>query len=364
MSRTRVLLLFGGRSAEHEVSVVSARSVYAAIDRERYDVVLAGIDQQGRWYFGGKNNESLLSTTTVVPDKQVPARLSTAGTSLVSEDGDDLPDSEFDVVFPLLHGPYGEDGTVQGLLELAGLAYVGAGVAASAVGMDKALARAIFAASGLPQTQYSVIARSDWRRAQVPVLERLEGEYDYPLFVKPANLGSSVGISKVHDRQELQAGLELASQYDTKLIVERSVENARELECAVLGNEYPKASGVGEIMPGAEFYDYTTKYIDDQSELVIPAELEKSESEAIQELAIRTFKAIDCSGLARVDFFMRPDGSVLVNEINTMPGFTPISMYPKLWAAAGVAYGDLVDRLIQFGLERHLDRKDLQSTLS
>ena len=364
MSRTRVLLLFGGRSAEHEVSVVSARSVYAAIDRERYDVVLAGIDQQGRWYFGGKNNESLLSTTTVVPDKQVPARLSTAGTSLVSEDGDDLPDSEFDVVFPLLHGPYGEDGTVQGLLELAGLAYVGAGVAASAVGMDKALARAIFAASGLPQTQYSVIARSDWRRAQVPVLERLEGEHDYPLFVKPANLGSSVGISKVHDRQELQAGLELASQYDTKLIVERSVENARELECAVLGNEYPKASGVGEIIPGAEFYDYTTKYIDDQSELVIPAELEKSESEAIQELAMRTFKAIDCSGLARVDFFMRPDGSVLVNEINTMPGFTPISMYPKLWAAAGVAYGDLVDRLIQFGLERHLDRKDLQSTLS
>ena len=364
MSRTRVLLLFGGRSAEHEVSVVSARSVYAAIDRERYDVVLAGIDQQGRWYFGGKNSESLLSTTTVEPDKQVPARLSTAGTSLVSEDGDDLPDSEFDVVFPLLHGPYGEDGTVQGLLELAGLAYVGAGVAASAVGMDKALARAIFAASGLPQTQYSVIARSDWRRAQVPVLERLEGEHDYPLFVKPANLGSSVGISKAHDRQELKAGLELASQYDTKLIVERSVENARELECAVLGNEYPKASGVGEIIPGAEFYDYTTKYIDDQSELVIPAELEKSESEAIQELAIRTFKAIDCSGLARVDFFMRPDGSVLVNEINTMPGFTPISMYPKLWAAAGVAYGDLVDRLIQFGLERHLDRKDLQSTLS
>jgi len=359
-----VLLLFGGRSAEHEVSVVSARSVYAAIDRERYDVMLAGIDQQGRWYFGGKNSESLLSTTTVVPDKHVPARLSTAGTSLVSEDGDDLPDSDFEVVFPLLHGPYGEDGTVQGLLELAGLAYVGAGVAASAVGMDKALARAIFAASGLPQTQYSVIVRSDWRRAQVPVLERLEGEHDYPLFVKPANLGSSVGISKVYDRQELQAGLELASQYDTKLIVERSVENARELECAVLGNEYPKASGVGEIIPGAEFYDYTTKYIDGQSELVIPAVLEKSESEAIQELAMRTFKAIDCSGLARVDFLMRPDGSVLVNEINTMPGFTPISMYPKLWAAAGVAYGDLIDRLIQFGLERHLDRKDLQSTLS
>ena len=364
MSRTRVLLLFGGRSAEHEVSVVSARSVYAAIDRERYDVVLVGIDQQGRWYFGGKNSESLLSTTTVVPDKHVPARLSTAGTSLVSEDGDDLPDSDFEVVFPLLHGPYGEDGTVQGLLELAGLAYVGAGVAASAVGMDKVLARAVFAAGGLPQTQYSVIVRSDWRRAQVPVLERLEGEHDYPLFVKPANLGSSVGISKVHDRQGLEAGLELASQYDTKLIVERSVENARELECAVLGNESPKASGVGEIIPGAEFYDYTTKYIDDQSELVIPAVLDKSLSEEIQELAIRTFKAIDCSGLARVDFFMRPDGSVLVNEINTMPGFTPISMYPKLWAAAGIAYGDLIDRLIQLGLERHYNRKDLQSRLS
>ena len=363
MSRIRVLLLFGGRSAEHEVSVVSARSVYAAIDRERYDVVLAGIDQQGRWYFGGKDSKSL-SSPTVVPDDQVPARLSSAGTYLVSEDGNDLPGSEFDVVFPLLHGPYGEDGTVQGLLELAGLAYVGAGVAASAVGMDKAFARAIFAASGLPQTRYTVIMRSDWRRAQVLVLERLEGEHDYPLFVKPANLGSSVGISKVHDRQGLQAGLELASKYDTKLIVERSVENARELECAVLGNEGPQASGVGEIIPGAEFYDYTTKYIDDRSELVVPAVLEKSETESIRELAIRTFKAIDCSGLARVDFFMRPDGSVLVNEVNTMPGFTPISMYPKLWAAAGVAYGDLIDRLIQFGLERHLDRKDLQSTLS
>jgi len=363
VSKIRVLLLFGGRSAEHEVSVVSARSVYAAIDRERYDVVLAGIDQQGRWYFGGKDNESL-SSSTFVPDEQVPARLSTTGPYLVSEDGDDLPDSGFDVVFPLLHGPYGEDGTVQGLLELAGLAYVGAGVAASAVGMDKVLARAIFAASSLPQTQYSVIMRSDWRRAQVSVVERLEREHDYPLFVKPANLGSSVGISKVHDRQGLQAGLELSSQYDTKLIVERSVENARELECAVFGNEYPTASGVGEIIPGAEFYDYTTKYIDDRSELVVPAVLEKSETESIRELAIRTFKAIDCSGLARVDCFMRPDGSVLVNEINTMPGFTPISMYPKLWAAAGVAYGDLIDRLIQFGLERHRDRKDLQSTLS
>ena len=363
MSKIRVLLLFGGRSAEHEVSVVSARSVYAAIDRERYDVVLAGIDQQGRWYFGGKDGESL-SSSTVVPDEQVPARLSTAGPFLESKDGNGLPGSEFDVVFPLLHGPYGEDGTVQGLLELAGLAYVGAGVAASAVGMDKVLARALFAASGLPQTQYSVISRSDWRRAQVSVVERLEGEHNYPLFVKPANLGSSVGISKVHDRQGLQAGLELASHYDTKLIVERSVENARELECAVLGNEYPEASGVGEIIPGAEFYDYTTKYIDDRSELVVPAVLEKSGTESIRELAIRTFKAIDCSGLARVDFFMRSDGSVLVNEINTMPGFTPISMYPKLWAAAGVAYGDLIDRLIQFGLERHLDRKDLQTTLS
>ncbi len=364
MSRTRVLLLFGGRSAEHEVSVISARSVYAAIDRDQYDVVLAGIDQQGRWYFGGKNGESLLTKTTVAPDKQVPARLSTTGTYLVSENGDDLPDSEFEVVFPLLHGPYGEDGTVQGLLELAGLAYVGAGVSASAVGMDKALARAVFAASGLPQTQYSVIMRSEWHRAQVPVLEGLEGEHDYPLFVKPANLGSSVGISKVHDRQGLQAGLDLASQFDTKLIIERSVENARELECAVLGNEYPKVSGVGEIIPGAEFYDYTTKYIDDRSKLVIPAALEKSESEVIQELAIQTFKAIDCSGLARVDCFMCQDGSVLVNEINTMPGFTPISMYPKLWAAAGIDYGNLIDRLIQLGLERHFDRANLQSTFS
>ena len=280
----------------------------------------------------------------------------------MSENGDDLPDSEFEVVFPLLHGPYGEDGIVQGLLELAGLAYVGAGVAASAVGMDKALARAIFAASGLPQTRYSVILRSEWRQAQVPVLERLEGEHDYPLFVKPANLGSSVGISKVHDRQGLHAGLEFASQFDTKLIVERAVENARELECAVLGNEYPKASGVGEIIPGAEFYDYTTKYIDDRSELVIPAILEKPESETIQKLAIRAFRAIDCNGLARVDCFMRSDGSVLINEINTMPGFTPISMYPMLWQASGLTYSDLIDQLIQLALERHAERDDLRQT--
>ena len=363
MSKTRVLLLFGGRSAEHEVSVVSARSVYAAINRDRYDVVLTGIDQQGRWHFGGKNSQSLL-TPTVVTDAHAPVRLSTIGTSLVSENGDHLPDSEFEVVFPLLHGPYGEDGTVQGLLELSRVAYVGAGVAASSVAMDKALARAIFTASDLPQTQYSVIMRYEWRREQELVLDRLEGEHDYPMFVKPANLGSSVGISKVYDRQGLQVGLELASQFDTKLIIERAVENARELECAVLGNEHPEASGIGEIIPGAEFYDYTTKYIDNRSELVIPAVLEKSQSEVIQELAIRAFKSIGCSGLARVDCFMRPDGSLLINEINTMPGFTPISMYPKLWAAEGIDYGDLIDRLIQLGLERHFDRADLQSSLS
>ena len=361
MNRTRVLILFGGRSAEHEVSVVSARSVCAAIDRERYEVVLAGITREGRWFLDD-GDERLLSTSTVSGDDGPEVRLAGQGNQLAVEDGTLMPGTAFDVVFPLLHGPYGEDGTIQGLLELADVAYVGAGVAASAAGMDKALARAVFQAAGLSQTDYRVVRRSEWRSTPTAVLHALEQAFDYPLFVKPVNLGSSVGITKVHGAGQLRTGLDLAAEFDSKIMVEASVEGARELECAVLGNEDPTASGVGEIIPGAEFYDYNTKYIDDRSELRIPAELDETVTEKIREMAVRAFRAIDCRGLARVDFLLRPDGKVLLNEINTMPGFTPISMYPKLWQVAGLSYADLIDRLIKLAIEQRSDRRDLKTT--
>ena len=361
MNRTRVLILFGGRSAEHEVSVVSARSVCAAIDRERYEVVLAGITREGRWFLDD-GDERLLRNSTVSGADGPEVRLAGQGNQLAVEDGTLMPGTAFDVVFPLLHGPYGEDGTIQGLLELADVAYVGAGVAASAAGMDKALARAVFQAAGLSQTDYRVVRRSEWRSTPAAVLNALEQTFDYPLFVKPVNLGSSIGITKAHAAGQLRTGLDLAAEFDCKIMVEASVEGARELECAVLGNEDPTASGVGEIIPGAEFYDYNTKYIDDRSELRIPAELDEAVTEEIREMAVRAFRAIDCRGLARVDFLLRPGGEVLLNEINTMPGFTPISMYPKLWQVAGLSYADLIDRLIKLGIEQRSDRRDLKTT--
>nr|ADI22869.1 D-alanine-D-alanine ligase and related ATP-grasp enzymes [uncultured gamma proteobacterium HF0500_32L01] len=281
----------------------------------------------------------------------------------MAHDGSGVEGGEFDVVFPLLHGPYGEDGTVQGLLELAGVPYVGAGVAASAVGMDKELARTVFSAVGLPQTRSVVIHRSCWRGSPGQVVEEVEREFNYPLFVKPASLGSSVGISKVHDRNQLIEGLNGAGIYDTKILIEVAVEAAREIECAVLGGENPEVSGVGEIVPGAEFYDYRTKYIDDCATLIIPADLPEATVSQIQEMSIRAFRAIDCSGLARVDFLISQDGEIFLNEINTMPGFTPISMYPKLWEEAGLSYPDLIDKLIQLALARHSQRRDLKTTL-
>lgn len=361
MNKTRVLLLFGGQSAEHEVSVISARSVCEAIDRDRYDLILAGITRDGRWLLDGPD-QGLLAARAVTGEELPGVCLARSGRELVGESGESLPGTGFDVVFPLLHGPYGEDGTMQGLLELAGVAYVGAGVAASAVGMDKELARAVFANARLPQTAYTVIRRVDWRDDPMKVLAAVEDALDYPLFVKPVNLGSSIGISKVHDREQLRQGLTTASAYDVKMMVEASVDSAHEIECAVLGNEDPQASGVGEIVPGAEFYDYTTKYLDDRSRLVIPADLSAGVVETVREMSVRAFRAIDCSGLARVDFFVRASGEVLLNEINTMPGFTPISMYPKLWQASGLVYPDLIDRLIQLALERHTDRQDLVVT--
>ena len=358
MSKTRVLLLFGGQSAEHEVSVVSARSVYRAIDSDQYEVILAGISRTGQWFLeDGK--ASLLEHSEVSNSSGSPVHLGAGQRDLVALDGNPVGSAAFDVVFPLLHGPRGEDGSVQGLLELADVAYVGAGIAASAVGMDKELARAVFAQAGLRQTDYLVIRRSTWNVDRQGMLEDIEAKLRYPLFVKPVNLGSSIGISKVHDTQSLESAIDLAAGYDLKIMVEASVENARELECAVLGNDDPKASVIGEIIPGAEFYDYTTKYIDDRSQLIVPAELPESVSAEIQRMSVDAFRAIDCAGLGRVDFLMTYSGDIFLNEINTMPGFTPISMYPRLWQASGIAYPALIDELIQLALARYRETQQI-----
>ena len=360
MSKTRVLLLFGGQSAEHEVSVVSARSVYQAIDADKYEVILAGISRTGQWFLD-EGDAFLLEQGEVSDDSGLPVQLGAGQRDLVALDGNPAGGAAFDVVFPLLHGPRGEDGSVQGLLELADVAYVGAGIAASAVGMDKELARAVFAQAGLRQTDYLVIRRSAWNVDRQGTLEDIEAKLRYPLFVKPVNLGSSIGISKVHDTQSLESAMDLAAGYDLKIMVEASVENARELECAVLGNDDPKASVIGEIIPGAEFYDYTTKYIDDRSQLIVPAELPESVSAEIQRMSVDAFRSIDCAGLGRVDFLMTSSGDIFLNEINTMPGFTPISMYPRLWQASGIAYPALIDELIQLALARHHETQQISS---
>jgi D-alanine-D-alanine ligase len=356
MSKTRVLLVFGGQSAEHEVSVVSARSVYRAIDTDRYEVVLAGVSRTGQWVLED-DEASLLEQNEVSNANGLPVQLGAGQRDLVALDGTSVGTGSFDVVFPMLHGPRGEDGCVQGLLELADSAYVGAGVAASAVGMDKELARAVFAHAGLRQTEYLVVRRSAWNADRPGTLTGIESKLRYPLFVKPVNLGSSIGISKVHDTQSLESAIDLAAGYDVKMMVETSVENARELECAVLGNDNPKASVIGEIIPGAEFYDYTTKYIDDRSQLIVPAELPESISAEIQRMSVDAFRAIDCAGLGRVDFLLAPSGDIFLNEINTMPGFTPISMYPRLWQASGIPYPELIDELIQLALDRHRESR-------
>ena len=361
MSRTRVLLIFGGQSAEHEISVISARSVRDAIDSSCYEVIRVGITRSGEWFLDD-DQESLLRQDEVTGEGFTRVRLSDVSSDLTDSDGIQLEQTQFEVVFPLLHGPRGEDGAMQGLLELAGAAYVGAGVAAPAVGMDKELSRAVFATAGLRQTEYLVARRRAWQEKPSSVVHQIEAALKYPLFVKPANLGSSIGISKVHNRESLADAMNFAGGYDLKIMVEESVEPARELECAVLGNEEVQASGIGEIIPGAEFYDYTTKYLDDRSQLIIPAGLPKAVSEAVREMSIRAFQAIDGCGLARVDFLLAPSGDVFLNEINTMPGFTSISMYPKLWQASGMSYPDLIDRLIQLALERHRDRDSIICT--
>src|SRR5712692_8452542 len=392
MKKLRVGILFGGRSGEHEVSLLSAASVLNAIDKNKFEVVPIGITKEGRWLTAGEAQRMLhgqppdegrhlragdpestpgaavlaSGEAVVVPPEPVHRG---SGSSMVPFQTDTALARRatdrainVDVIFPVLHGTFGEDGTMQGLLELADIPYVGAGVLGSAAGMDKDIMKSLFIAAGIPIVKHVTILRSDWEKQPKRVEKLVERKLKYPVFVKPANLGSSVGISKAHNRKELGPAIEEAARFDRKIVIEQGVggkkNKAREIECSVLGNDQPAASLPGEIVPGKEFYDYNAKYLDEGSELIIPAKLSKAETKRVQELAVAAFRAVDCSGLARVDFLMDPTSrKIYLNEINTMPGFTAISMYPKLWAASGLAYPDLIERLIRLGQERHEEKK-------
>lgn len=351
-------VLFGGRSGEHEVSLMSATSVIEAIDKNKYNVVPIGIAKSGRWLMSDDVLHVLKSGAgeEAPGSVYIPADPRDRALVCVGESARRRK-CKLDVVIPVLHGTFGEDGTVQGLLEMADIPYVGAGVMASAVGMDKVVMKSLFRHAGLPIMDFQAYKRADWRRAPQSLMDSIEADLGYPCFVKPACLGSSVGISKVHDRNELPSALDEAAQYDRKIIVEDAAEGYREVECSVLGNDDPIASVPGEIVPVREFYDYEAKYVDERSKLLIPASLPEATVERVRELAVAAFKSIDCCGMARVDFFVSQDGSdIIVNEINTIPGFTHISMYPKLWEASGLSMTALLDRLIELALERHADK--------
>jgi len=365
MPRIRVAVLFGGRSGEHEVSLASARSVMAALDKDKYEVFPVGIDRTGRWITQGDPMELLSSGHLSEPEPTASAeQVSLTATRNGRELVPGTATAHFpvvDVVIPVLHGTYGEDGTVQGLLELADLAYVGAGVLGSAVGMDKLVQKAVLAAQGIPVVSHVGVLRARWRSEPEVVIGEIESRLAYPIFTKPANAGSSVGVAKAHNREELTRGLNLAARFDRKIIAEAGVD-AREIECSVLGNDDPIASVPGEVIPSNEFYDYAAKYIDNASQLEIPARLTPEQTRRVQSLAVQAFRAIDCAGLARVDFFLeRSTGQILVNELNTMPGFTEISMYPKLWEASGLPYPQLLDRLIELAIERREDQRQSET---
>jgi len=386
MKKLRVGILFGGRSGEHEISLLSAASVLQALDKDKYEVVPIGITKEGRWV-SQAHAERLLKGEQLPQDGARHLRAgdpeATPGAAVLAK-GESvivppIPNSDslvpfesqrqgteqginVDIIFPVLHGTFGEDGTIQGLLELADIPYVGAGVLGSAAGMDKDIMKSLFAAAGLPIVKHITFLRNQWEKDPKQIVRKIEKKLKYPLFVKPANLGSSVGISKAHNRKELGPAIETATAYDRKIVVEQGVGGkkgkARELECSVLGNDEPRASIAGEIVPSAEFYDYSAKYLEEGSQLVIPAKITRKQMKHLQEMAVAAFQAVDCSGLARVDFLMDPkSGKIYLNEINTMPGFTSISMYPKLWAASGIQYTELINRLVQLGLERYQEKK-------
>lgn len=363
MSRKiRLGLIFGGRSAEHEVSLMSARSVLKAINKDKYDVTLIGITKEGKWMAGGDPLKAL--TAGDMADMSEAALLGEPGKrellALHEQPGTRAVQlssvTELDVIFPLLHGPYGEDGTVQGLLELADLPYVGAGVLSSALAMDKGVCKELLRANGIPVVDWLIVLRSEIERDPEVVARRAEAKFGYPIFTKPANLGSSVGVVKAHDHAELVEALKESARYDRRVLIEKGV-NAREIEVSVLGNDEPAASIAGEVVPSREFYSYEAKYIDDASDLIIPAPIPAETMRLAQAYAVRAFKAIDAAGMARVDFLLDKDlGELYLGEINTIPGFTQISMYPKLWEASGVNYSELIDRLIELALERQAEK--------
>jgi D-alanine-D-alanine ligase len=353
-----VAVLFGGRSGEHEVSLMSSRSVLSVLDPARYDIVEVGITHQGGWLAGENTHEAFVSGDL---GRLTPVFLSVdptrPGLFLLHDDGRVEKLAEVDVYFPVLHGTYCEDGTLQGLFEMADVAYVGAGVLGSSVGMDKAIFKDVMLANDIPMVEYLSVLRADIENDMQSVVRRAEALADYPLFVKPANLGSSVGITKCRTRSDLAEGLMEAAQYDRRIIIERGVNAPREIEISVLGNDHPQVSVAGEIVPGADFYSYEAKYILDSSELLIPAALSPEQAETIGNLAIKAYKACDCYGMARADFLIEgKTGAIYLNEINTIPGFTKISMYPKLWQASGLSYQELVNRLIELAFERKADR--------
>jgi D-alanine-D-alanine ligase len=356
--RIRVGVIYGGRSGEHEVSIASAASIFKHLDPARYEAVPIRIEKSGAWVLAPAAPTSISAARVLAEAGTTEALTPVPPTSALNDTG-------IDVVFPVLHGPYGEDGTVQGLLELANVPYVGAGVLGSAVGMDKAVMKKLFAADGLPIVPYLVVLRPDWAREAAGISARVERELGYPVFVKPANLGSSVGISKARSAAQLEEAMALALQFDRKVVVEAAVPQAREIECAVLGNDDPQASIPGEVVPSGEFYDYNAKYLSDSSTILIPAPLTEAQTSEIRRLSIAAFRAVDGAGMSRVDFLMAKDTGVMyLNEVNTIPGFTTISMYPKMWEATGLAYPDLVDRLITLAIERHAERQQLKTSIT
>jgi len=360
--------MFGGRSGEHEVSLMSARSILDALDPEKYEVTQIGVKHDGSWMAGDNVLQVMDSgakgqeaQAVLLPDPKHPGLY---GIKTISETGEELEKiTTLDVIFSVLHGTYGEDGAMQGLFEVNGVAYVGSGVVGSAVGMDKGVFKDVMVANHIPVVESMVLLRTELEADMTAVLDQIESlvpSKPYPLFVKPANLGSSVGISKCRCRGDLVEGLMEAARFDRRLVIERGV-NAREIEVSVLGNDNPEASVAGEVVPSREFYSYEAKYIDDNSDLLIPAPIPDEIADMVREIAVKAYKAIDCAGLARVDFLLDKDtGEIFLSEINTLPGFTKISMYPKLWAASGLAYPDLVDRLIELALERKADKDRIE----
>ena len=349
MKKKRIVVLFGGRSGEHEVSIRSAASVIRALDRNKYEVVPAAVTKGGRYL-------SHAESVAMLPAELREDLTTETAVTLAHEPGSA---EGIDVVFPVLHGTFGEDGTVQGLLDLADVAYVGAGVLGSAAGMDKDVMKRLFRERGLPTVEHCALLR----RGRHDKIGCIEEQFSYPVFVKPANLGSSVGITKAHDREELRKALDLAASYDRKIVVEPAIDG-REIECAVLGNDAPEASVPGEVVPAKEFYDYEAKYVADDSELLIPAPLSDKQTDQVRRLAVEAFQAVEGGGLARVDFFLENgSGKLLLNEVNTMPGFTSISMYPKMWEATGLGYSELLDRLIELAIERHEEKQSTRFSL-